>query len=193
MTLTTRCRTGPVNGRSRSRRAGDGVRGEGVVVGQAVLVSLLQLLREGRVLALGPLYARALLRIGVPSVPVLPPSHLPRLPRQRIRVEGNPEMLAVGGEHPRGVLGEGHGVYHRDVLPVHLRGVPEEVVDLLEARLLEGKVRPHLVERGYDVLRVPYDEGVREVRDEPRAHNPLGMVGHVLDEDAPLAGFEDLG
>src|SRR5918998_129198 len=116
MTLRTRCRAGPVNRGSCSRRAGYGVRGELVVVRQAVLVDLLQLRREGRVLALGPLYACAPLRVGVPSVPVIPPSHLPRLPRQGALVEGNPEMLAVGGEHPCGVLGEGHGVYHDDVL-----------------------------------------------------------------------------
>jgi hypothetical protein len=100
-------------------------------------------------------------------------------------------VLAVGGEYACGVLGEGHGVYHHDVLPVHLRRIPEEVVDLLEAGLLQREIRPHLVHRSDHVLRVPDDEGVREVGCEPRGNHTLRVVGHVLDEDAPLARRED--
>src|SRR5215210_5953463 len=177
--------------RRYSHRARDGPGCELVVVGQAVVVGLLQLLRQVRVLALRRLDTRALLCCFVPSFPTLPPPHLPRLPRERVRLEGDLQVLAVGGEYAHGVLAEGHGIHDHDILRVQLRRVPEQAVELLEAGLFEGKVGPHTMKRRYHVLRIPDDEGVSEAGDELRAHQVLGLVGHVLDEDAFLAGLED--
>src|SRR5215208_104942 len=84
--------------------SGNSVGGELVVVGQAVLIRLSRLVRKNRVPALGPLDAGALLRRLVPPVPVVPPAHLPRLPRQGAWIECDAKVLAVGGEYARGVL-----------------------------------------------------------------------------------------
>src|SRR5215211_130036 len=172
-------------------RDGDGFGGQLVVVGQAMFVRVPQLPRELRVLTLRRFDSRALLCLLVPSFPALPPPHLPRLPRKSIRSERYRQVLAVGGEHAHRVLAEGHRIHDHDVLWVQLRRIPEQPIQLFEAGLFQREVGPHLVERGQYVLGVPDDEGVLEARDELRSHQALGVVGHILDEDPFLTGFED--
>src|SRR5918992_2421499 len=106
--------------------------GEGVVVGEAVLVSLLQSLRQRGIPALRPPDPGALLRRFVPLLPVLPFFDLPGLPRQGTGLERYTDALAVGGEYANRVLREGHGVDDHWVFP-RLGGVPERPVELLVA------------------------------------------------------------
>src|SRR5918994_3135709 len=126
-------------------RAWYGVGFELVVDRQTALVQLPNFLRQHRVPALGWLYAGAPLRLVVPLVPPLPLRHLRRLPRKVVRPERYAHVLAVGREHARGILAEGHRVHDRHVL-THLRGEPEEAVELLVARPFGREVRPHLVQ-----------------------------------------------
>src|SRR5215207_2319752 len=106
-----------------------------VVVGQTVLIGSLELLGQLGVSALGRLYAGAALGILVPSLPVVPLAHIPRLPREGAGPERYLEVLTVGGEHARRVLREGHRVDDSNVLS-RVRCITEEPVQILVAGLL---------------------------------------------------------
>src|SRR5215203_5203743 len=174
-------------GKSRLPRYGwDRMRRQLVVVGQTVLVGGLELLGQLGVPALGRLYASAALGILVPPLPVLPSPNIPRLPREGAGPERYLEVLAVGGEHARRVLREGHRVDDGNVLP-RVRRITEEPVQLLVASLLQRKVGPHLVQRHQHILRVSHDKRIDESRGELGAQHLLCVVGHVLEEKALLA------
>src|SRR5215212_1075682 len=174
-------------GKSRSPRYGwDRMRRQLVVVGQTVLVGGLELLGQLGVPALGRLYARALLGIGVPSVPVVPSLNFPRFPGEGAGRKRHLEVLAVGGEHPSGVLRKGHRIDDGHVLP-RVRRVPEHPVQILVPGLLQREIRPHLVQRHQHVLGVPHDEGVDEPRGKLGTQYLLGVISHVFEEDALFA------
>src|SRR5215203_4366553 len=162
-----------------------------VVVGQTVLVGSLQLLGQLGVPAGGRLYARALLGIGVPTLPVVPSLYVPRLPREGARRERHLQVLAIGGQHTARVLREGHRIDDGNILP-RVRRITEEPVQVLVAGLLQRKIWPHLVQRHQYVLWVSHDKRVGEPRGELGTQYLLRLVGHVLEEDALLPRPEDV-